>query len=352
MAGIGFSIVLVVLLPLSVLAQSGIITTYVGPGLPIMGALATTQALDTPTSVAPDGAGGFYVVSQYQNRVYRVAADGRLSLAAGSGVAGFSGDGGPATAAQLNSPSGVAVDAAGNLYIADAKNNRIRKVTASGVISTVAGNGAYGFSGDGGPATAAQLDGPYAVAVDSTGSLYITDAFNDRIRKVTTAGVINIVAGNGTYGFSGDGGPSTAAQLYDPADVVVDSAGNLFIADNRNSRIRKVAGGQSLPGTLRWAPEALRAHLRLERVKPSELVMRWSPSNQAPLPTGPQCSASSKMESQSAKPAFPRLPPRLRLASSSTIVLPSPPCPLAVVLVPSTSTRGSPSSTVALSRPM
>jgi sugar lactone lactonase YvrE len=227
-------------LSLSSFAQSGIITTYVGPGLPVNGALATTQFIDGPFSVTPDGAGGFYVSSEGQNRVYRVTADGRLSLIAGSGTAGFSGDGGPATAAQLNFPSGVAVDSAGNLYIADRGNRRIRKVTAAGVISTVAGVGAAGSSGNANPARAAQLDLPSAVAVDSAGNLYIADSNNNRIRRVTAAGVISTVAGRRTAGFSGDAGPATAAQLNFPSGVAVDSAGNLYIADYGNSRIRKV----------------------------------------------------------------------------------------------------------------
>jgi trimeric autotransporter adhesin len=221
-------------------AQSGIITTYVGPGLPVNGAQATTQAIDNPYSVAADGIGGFYVASYTQNRVYRVAADGSVNLIAGSGTAGYGGDGGFASMAQLNSPEGVAVDTAGNLYIADSQNHRIRKVTTAGVISTVAGNGTRGDSGDGGPATAAQLNSPTGVAVDAAGNLYIADNFNERIRKVTAAGLISTVAGNGTSGYSGDGGLATAAQLSNPSSVAVDTAGNLYIADTYNQRIRKV----------------------------------------------------------------------------------------------------------------
>jgi trimeric autotransporter adhesin len=136
---------------------------------------------------------------------------------------------------------GVAVDSAGNLYIADRENNRIRKVTAAGIISTVAGNGAYGgHRGDGGPATAALLRIPKGVAVDSAGNLYIADLGNNRICKITPAGIISTVAGNGTKGYSGDGSAATAAQLNRPIDVAVDSQGNLYIADLGNNRIRKV----------------------------------------------------------------------------------------------------------------
>jgi trimeric autotransporter adhesin len=166
-------------------AQHGIITTYVGPGLPVNGAQANTQAIDDTSGVAADGSGGFYVSSRSQNRIYRVVADGSLSLAAGVGSSGFSGDGGPATAAQISSPLGMAIDSAGNLYIADSGSNRIRKVTPAGIISTVAGNGKKGHSGDGGQATVAKLFEPNYVAVDSAGNLFITDLCNYRIRKVT-----------------------------------------------------------------------------------------------------------------------------------------------------------------------
>jgi sugar lactone lactonase YvrE len=194
-------------------AQSGIITTYAGPPLPVNGALATTQAVDRPGSVVLDGAGGFYVSSSNQNRVYRVSSNGVLTLWAGSGSAGYSGDGGPATSAQLYDPSGVAVDASGNLFIADSGNSSIRKVTPAGIISTVAGTGIGGFSGDGGPATAAQLWLPTGVSVDAAGNLFIADSVNNRIRKVTPAGIISTVAGTGIGGFSGDGGQATAAEL-------------------------------------------------------------------------------------------------------------------------------------------
>jgi trimeric autotransporter adhesin len=231
----------VILPALNSFAQSGIITTYVGPGRPVMGTMAIAQAIDYPASVAFDGTGGFYVSSYAQNRVYRVSSDGKLSLVAGSGNLGFSGDGGQASLAQLNRPHGVIVDSAGNLFIADSGNNRIRKVSGSGIITTVAGTGSSGSSGDGGPATSAQLLFPYGAAVDSAGNLFIADSDNHRIRKVSTSGIITTVAGTGSAGFSGNGGQATSAQLYYPDWIVVDSAGNLYIADSYNSCIRKVS---------------------------------------------------------------------------------------------------------------
>jgi sugar lactone lactonase YvrE len=222
------------------LAQRGFITTCVGPGLPVNRLPAITQDLGRIYALALDRAGGFYVASESQNRIYRVLADGTIHHVAGSGTAGFSGDGGPAILAKLLGPCGIVLDSAGNLYVADTFNLRIRKITPEGIIRTVAGNGTVGFSGDGGPALAAQLSYPYDLAVDSAGILYIADVSNHCIRRVSPEGIITTVAGTGVRGFNGDGIPATSAQLNNPDGIAFDAAGNLFIADTSNHRIRRI----------------------------------------------------------------------------------------------------------------
>ena len=221
---------------------SGIITTAAGNGIRGYsgdGGPATSASLRDPWGVAVDAAGNLYVGDTNNDRIRKVSPAGTITTVAGGG--GVFGDGGPATGASLNSPYGVAVDAAGNLYIADRNNHRIRKVSPAGVISTVAGNGAYSYSGDGGPATSASLHGPHGVAVDAASNLYIADRDNERVRRVSAGGTITTVAGNGAYEFSGDGGPATSASLQGPRGVAGDAAGNLYIADTGNYRIRKVS---------------------------------------------------------------------------------------------------------------
>jgi trimeric autotransporter adhesin len=225
-------------------SPAGIITTVAGNGLPGFsgdGGAATSAQLNRPSGVAVDGAGNLYIADAINDDVRKVSPAGTITTIPGDGMLGFSGDGGPATNAQLSSPQGVAVDGAGNVYIADLGNDRIRKVSPAGIISTVAGNGVLGYSGDGGPAIAAQLWSPEGVAVDGASSLYIADFGSNRVREVSPAGIITTVAGNGTYSYSGDGGPATSAQLYSPGGVAVDGAGNLYIADTSNNRIRRVS---------------------------------------------------------------------------------------------------------------
>ena len=163
-----------------------------------------------------------------------------VNTIAGTGIAGYTGDGVQATTSEVSNPCDVVVDASGNIIFSDYNNNRIRKINTSGIIATIAGTGTYGFAGDGGPATAAQFKNPYGLALDDSGNLYVADCFNERVRKINPAGIITTIAGTGVSGFGGDGGPATAAVLYTPNYVSVDNVGNVYITDNQNHRIRKV----------------------------------------------------------------------------------------------------------------
>lgn len=208
------------------------------------GGAAMAAQLQFPSGIAIDLAGDVYVADTAANVVRVISPAGMISTYAGQGTAGYTGDGGAAAQAQLNAPMGLALDAAGGLYIADSGNNAIRKVSKSGAISTVAGNGSQGYSGDGGAATAAALTQPEGVAIDPSGLLYIADTFNNRVRAVALSGLIQTVAGTGISSFSGENGAPAAAALFLPTDVATDSGGNLYIADFGNSRIRKVAQGK------------------------------------------------------------------------------------------------------------
>jgi len=212
--------------------SNGFITTVAGGGTSLSDNVPATSAQMNPNGVAVDSAGNLYIADVGSNRIRKVSTSGVLTTVAGNGTPGFSGDGGPATSASLHYPGSIAVNSAGNLYIADGLNNRIREVSG-GVITTTAGNGALGFSGDNGPATSAELYYPGGVAVDFSGNLYIADSY---LRKVSN-GIITTVAGNGNFGFSGDNGPATSAELT-ATGVAVDSAGNVYVADQSNNRIR------------------------------------------------------------------------------------------------------------------
>jgi hypothetical protein len=226
---------------LSAGAKAQIISSVAGNGVAGYsgdGGLATFARLNSPYSVAVDLSGNMYIADKGNNRIRKVSTSGVISTLAGTGVAAYSGDGGLSILAEVQ-PLGVAVDGAGNLYFAD-KTNRVRKISALGVIYNIAGNGTPGYGGDGGAATAAMLNNPVGVAVDGSGNVYVADRDNRRVRKIATTGIITTVAGNGINGYSGDGGAATAAQLSMTAFVAVDGFGNLYLSDQANKCIRKV----------------------------------------------------------------------------------------------------------------
>jgi streptogramin lyase len=246
---LALALALLVLVPLGGRAQS--ISTVAGGGS-VDGSPALAIGLGGPASFAVDAAGNVYVAAQSAHRIFRIAPSGAIYVAAGSGSLGYVGDGGPATAAGLAAPSGVAVDAAGNLYIADTDNHLIRRVDgATGTITTLTGNLTPDFSGDGGPAALAAIASPTGVALDAAGNLFIADSENHRIRRISAAtGTISTVAGTGIPGFTGDGGPATAARLRRPTGVALDAAGNLLIADSQNNRIRRVSASTGTISTI------------------------------------------------------------------------------------------------------
>jgi sugar lactone lactonase YvrE len=218
----------------------GVITTVAGTGEEGYsgdGGPATKARLNVPIAVGVDREGNFYISDENNYRIRKVDKDGTITTIAGTGGEGYSGDGGPATSAQLTDPGGIAFDDRGNLYLADYTS--VRKIDPSGTITTVAGTGQAGFSGDGGTATEAKVTA-YDVALDAAGNIYISDSENQRIRMVDRDGIIHTVAGSGKKGYSGDGGPATEAALKDPWGIAVDGKGNVFFADHHNRVVRKV----------------------------------------------------------------------------------------------------------------
>lgn len=220
-------------------SQAQIISTIAGNGICTStgdGGLATAASMRWPIGITIDPTGNIYYVEDGSFVIRKINTSGVISRYAGNGTNGYSGDGGQATNAQIRSAHSLALDLAGNLYIAEA--GKIRKVNSSGIISTVAGGLASLTGGDGGPATAAHLEALGGVYVDASGNIYFTDA--NRIRKVNTSGIISTIAGDGTAGYTGDGGPATTAQLYMPQDIKIDAAGNILIVETANNIIRKI----------------------------------------------------------------------------------------------------------------
>ena len=224
-------------------STDGVISIFAGNGLSSGssdGGLAVGSSLLNPTGLAFDSEGSLYIADSNTSNVRKVDTNGIITtVAGGSGASGFAGDGGPATKALLANPNAIAVDRSGNLYIVDVGNSRVRMVNTSGIISTIAGNGAFDYSGDGGPATQASFRYSAGIAVDSSGNIYVADTNNCRIRRIS-GGIITTVAGTGVWGYNGDNVPATTAQLKGPQGVWVDSSGNLYIADSGNQRIRRV----------------------------------------------------------------------------------------------------------------
>ncbi len=228
------------------LSPGGTLTTIAGNGSVSYsgdGGRATDAAFSGIVGIALDKAGNLYISDMFNNRVRKVTTDGIIKTFAGDGSAIFKGDNGPALAAGIDMPAGVVVDGNGAVYIADYWNDRVRKVSPEGIISTVAGNGLWGLPGDNGQGTEASIRSPYGLALDSNGNLYISESDGARVRKLLTTKIIQTVAGNGNWGFAGDESTPSNARLATPMGLAVDQAGNLLIADMGNQRIRKVEAG-------------------------------------------------------------------------------------------------------------
>jgi type IX secretion system substrate protein/NHL repeat-containing protein len=225
----------------------GIISTFAGTGTAGHtgdGGQATAAEIGTPTGLAFDSNGNLYLADQ--SYIRKINTSGIITTVAGTNTVGFSGDGGLATAAELHTPNAVALDVSGNLYIADYNNHRIRKVNTAGIISTLAGNGTGSFYGDGGQATVAELKFPNGVVTDGIGNVYIIDSDNYRIRVVNSIGIINTIAGNGTQGYYGDGGQATAAELNIPYGITLDGSNNLYVGDGLNNRVRMISASTTI----------------------------------------------------------------------------------------------------------
>ncbi len=237
-------------------AATQIITTVAGNGISGFsgdGGLATLAQFKNINGIAMNTQGDLFIADSGNSRIRKVdKTTGIVTTIAGNGIASFTGDGGPAVSASLRSPCGIFVDALGNIYIADTYNCRIRRVDGTtGIMTTVAGNGTCGYSGDGGLAAAGELYFPFGVAADAGQNIFIADTYNNLIRRVdAVSGIITSAAGNGIRGFGGDGGPAASASLFNPNGVIVDSDGSLFISDSTNNRVRKIDGSTGIISTI------------------------------------------------------------------------------------------------------
>lgn len=237
-------------------AQTNIITTIAGNGTAGFccdHGPATNAKLHFPNQLCIDRLGNIYISDAFNNRIRKLdVSTGTITTVAGDGTNGFFGDGGPASSSKLWIPDGIAMDTSENIYIADGINNRIRRIDKlTGVITTIAGNGIAGSSGDGGLAINAELNGPGCLSVDKMGNVYVADYFGNKIRKInTTTGIISAVAGNGTAGYSGDGGIATNAQLSKPGQAFVDTEGNIFFTDAEHSVVRKISSATGIITTI------------------------------------------------------------------------------------------------------
>jgi hypothetical protein len=232
---------LFILLLLPLYGNGQIITSIAGGGSSLGDGGPATAALVTDPVGCAFNSGEFYIACLVGNRIRKINHAGVISTVAGTGIGDYMGDGGPATAAKIKMPEDITFDSVGNLFFTDAGNHAIRRIDlVTGIITTICGTGSSGYSGDFGPASAAMLNNPHGIVFDKRGNLFFSDASNHRIRRIDTAGIITTVAGTGIYGFSGDGLSATTAQLYFPTGIVIDTFGNIYVADNFNNRIRKI----------------------------------------------------------------------------------------------------------------
>jgi streptogramin lyase len=293
------------------------------------------KELNGPNGIAVDSLNNVYIAEYYSNVIRKIDKNGNITTIAGTlNTSGFSGDGGTATSAKLSGPSGIAVDSNGNIYIADTSNQRIRKIDAKGIITTIAGNGVAGFSGDGGTATSALLNNPIGLAVDSLNNVYIAEYYSNVIRKIDAKGIISTIAGNGGGGFLGDGGTATSALLSKPRGIAVDSNGNIYIVDTFNQRIRKITYPipTTMPNTTQ--PNTTSAPTTLPR-----FIITATPSatTQAPTTSPPFIITSTPSATTQAPTTLP--PFIITATPSATTQAPTTSPPFIITATPSATTQ-------------